>query len=105
MASHTPPPFPPLFTVSTVLRDLGEGGCPSRAGRAHLSHTTGGTGTGLVFSFFLFLLLKATTVAYGGSQPRGRIGAAAAGLQSSHKNARSELCLCPKPWLTAMLAP
>ena len=47
----------------------------------------------------LFLLFRATTMAYGSSQARGRIRAAAAGLHHSHSNARSEPCL----WLTLQL--
>lgn len=43
----------------------------------------------LLFTFFFFLLFRATPVAYGSSQARGRIGAAAAGLCHSHSNARS----------------
>ena len=39
--------------------------------------------------FFFFCLLRAALVAYGGSQARGQIGAAAAGLHYSHSNARS----------------
>ena len=39
---------------------------------------------------YLFLLLfSATPVAYGGSQARGRMGAAASGLHHSHSNAGS----------------
>ena len=44
-------------------------------------------------------------MAYGGSQARGRIGAAAAGLRQSHSNAGSESCLRPTPQLTATLNP
>ena len=39
--------------------------------------------------------------AYGGSQARGQIGAAATSLHHSHSNARSELHLQPTPQLTA----
>ena len=42
-------------------------------------------------------LFRATPVAYGSYQARGRIGAAAASLQHSHSNAGSELCLQPTP--------
>ena len=34
---------------------------------------------------FIYLLFKAAPAAYGGSQSRGQIGAAAAGLHHSHK--------------------
>ena len=42
---------------------------------------------------FLFLLFRATPMAYGGSQTRGRIRAAAAGLHHSHSNANPS-CVC-----------
>ena len=45
------------------------------------------------FLFFFQCLLRATPMAYGGSQARGLIGAVAAGLHHSHSNARSEPCL------------
>ena len=44
-------------------------------------------------------------MAYGGSQARGRIGAAAAGLHHSHSNLGSELCLRLTPQLMAMPDP
>ena len=44
-------------------------------------------GDGVLFSL-LFLLFRATTAAYGGSQARGPIRAAAAGLSHSHSNTR-----------------
>ena len=53
------------------------------------------------FFVCLFLLFRAAPAAYGGSQAKGRIGAAAAGLRHSHSNARSEPCLQPTPQLTA----
>ena len=53
----------------------------------------------------LFLLFRATPMAHGGSQARGRIGAIAAGLRHSHSNIRSELCLQPIPQLMAMRDP
>ena len=40
-----------------------------------------------------FFLFRAAPTAHGSSQPRGRIGAAAAGLQHSHSNAGAELHL------------
>ena len=52
----------------------------------------------LVFCFFLF---RATLSAYGGSQARGRIGAAAIGLSHSHSNVGSEPRFQPTPQLTA----
>ena len=45
-------------------------------------------GRSLVF-FFFFCLFRATAEARGGSQARGLIGAAAAGLRHSHSNAGS----------------
>ena len=52
--------------------------------------------------FYLFVLLfRAEPAAYGGSQARGRIGAAAAGLLLNHSNTRFESCLCTTPQLTA----
>ena len=42
-------------------------------------------------------------MARGGSQARGQIGAAAAGLHHSHSNAKSELHLQPTPQLVEML--
>ena len=43
--------------------------------------------------FFVFCLYGAAPEAYVGSQARGRIGAAAAGLRHSHSNTISELRL------------
>ena len=47
------------------------------------------------------VVFKAAPRACGGSQARGLIGAAAAGLHHSHSNAKSEPCLQPTPQLTA----
>ena len=47
----------------------------------------------------------AAPAAYVGSQARGPIGAAAAGLRQSHSNAWSEPHLQPTPQLKAMLDP
>ena len=55
--------------------------------------------------FFLFCLFQAASVAYGGSQAKGLIGAVAAGLHQSHSNARSEPHLQLTPQLMAMLDP
>ena len=60
-----------------------------------------------IFYFILFLFFcllafsSAAPAAYGGSQARGLIGAAAAGLCQSHSNARSEPRLQPTPQLMA----
>ena len=58
------------------------------------------------FFFFLsFFLFMASLAAYGHSQARGRTGAAAARLDPSHSNARSEPCLQPTLQLTVMPDP
>ena len=44
----------------------------------------------MVFFFFFFFLFRAVAMAYGGSQARGLIGAAATGLHHSHSNAGSK---------------
>ena len=49
-------------------------------------------GSGPVGKWFLFLSFRATPVAYGGSQAKGRIRAIATSLHRSRSNARS------KPW-------
>ena len=43
--------------------------------------------------FFVLFLIRATPVAYGGSQARGPIRAVATCLRHSHSNARSEPCV------------
>ena len=55
--------------------------------------------------FFFFCLFKAIPAAYGGSQARGLIRAAAAGLHHSHSNFKSEPCLGSASQLTATLGP
>ena len=60
----------------------------------------------LLLLFFLFwFFFRATPVAYGSSQARGGIGAAAAGLHHSHSNVGSEPHLQPMLQLVAMLDP
>ena len=54
-----------------------------------------------VFCLFVCLLFRATLVAYGSSQAKGRIGSAAAILHHSHSKAESEPCLQPTPKLIA----
>ena len=54
---------------------------------------------------FLFFLLRATLMAYGGCQARRLIGDVATRLRQSHSNTRSELYLQPTPQLTATLDP
>ena len=58
-----------------------------------------------ILFYFIFLLFRATPMAYVSSQARGRIRATAAGLHHSHRKARSEPRLQPTPQLTAMLDP
>ena len=64
-----------------------------------------------IFYYFIFILFyfmfffRATPAAYGSSQTRGPIGAAAAALRQSHSNTRSKPRLRPMPQLTAMLDP
>ena len=66
---------------------------------AHNSHT-------INLNIFIYcLFFRATSMAYGGSQARGWIRAAAAGLCHSHSNVESEARLWPKTKLTAMLPP
>ena len=55
--------------------------------------------------YFMFLLFRASSTAYGGSQARGQIRAAAAGLYHSHTSAGSEPRLRRTPQLMAMLDP
>ena len=49
-----------------------------------------------------FYLFRAASTAYGGSQARGRIGAADAGLHHSHSNAGFELHLQLAPQVAAI---
>ena len=56
-------------------------------------------------SFCLFVFSRATAVAYGDSQARGLIGAAATGLHHSDSNAVSKPRLRPTPQLMAMPDP
>ena len=55
----------------------------------------------LRFTFFFFCFFRAPAMAYGGSQARGRIGAAAVSLHHSHSNMGSEPGLGRTPQLTA----
>ena len=56
----------------------------------------------LYFLFvYLFAFSRAASVAYGGSQAKGQIGAIAAGLHQSHSNGGSEPRLRPTPQCTA----
>ena len=53
----------------------------------------------------LLLLFRAAPEAYGGSQARGQIRAAATGLCHSQSHARSQPSLRPTPQLTALPDP
>ena len=55
--------------------------------------------------FFFPPLFRAAPTAYGSSQARSPVRAAAAGLRHSHSHARSKPHLPPTPQLTAMLDP
>ena len=61
-----------------------------------------------MWSYFIiiinFLLFRAPPVAFGSSQARGQIGAAA-GLHHSHSNMESKLHLWPTPQVMAMPDP
>ena len=56
----------------------------------------------LLVSFFLF---RAAPTAYGSSQARGQIGAAAVNLRDSHRKVGFKPHLQPTPQLTATLDP
>ena len=60
---------------------------------------------GHLLSFCLFAVSRATPTAFGGSQPRGLIGAVATGLHQSHSNTGSEPHLRPTPQRTATADP
>ena len=55
----------------------------------------------LSFFFFFFAFSRAASTAYGGSQARGPVRAAAASLCQSHSNTGSKLRLRPAPQLRA----
>ena len=56
-------------------------------------------------NYFILLLFRATSAAYGGSQAWGGIRPAAAVLRHGHSNVGSEVHLWPTPQLTAALDP
>ena len=94
----------PSLLLCPFLASLCDG---EKAARLHASvglNTWGsgwGWGSGVQdpFPFFCFFF-RATSVAYGGSQARGHIGAAAASLHHSHGNVGSEPRLRPIPQLS-----
>ena len=60
----------------------------------------------LFFAFVCFFwLIRASPVAYGSSQARGRVRVVVAALRHSHSNVGSELHLPPTPQLMAMPDP
>ena len=59
----------------------------------------------LLFSFFLFFLVRAALMVYVSSQARGQIRAEAASLSHSHSITRSKAHLQPTPQLTAKMDP
>ena len=68
----------------------------------------GEIGSGHDGEFFLFVFVsffRSIPTAYGGSQARGPIGDAAAGLCHNHSNVGSEPCLWPTSQLMATLDP
>ena len=67
----------------------------------HSLQLTGSANFGICNSCQIFFFFKATLAAYGSSQARGQIRAAASGLHHSHSNARSEPHLKPTPQLVA----
>ena len=61
--------------------------------------------SGIYLIFIFIFIFRATPVAHGSSQVRGRIRATAAGLHHSHSNVGSEPCLQSTPQLTAGIKP
>ena len=61
--------------------------------------------SGFLFVCLFVWLFRAVPIAYGGSQARGPIGAAAAGLHHSHSSTRSKPCLWPTSQVMATLDP
>ena len=57
----------------------------------------------ILFLFLFFVFFRAAPAAYGSSQARGQIRAAAVVLRHSHGNARLEPRLQPTPQLMATL--
>ena len=70
----------------------------------HLSEPKRGIGQiSNLFLFFYFCLLRATPLAYGGSQARGWIGGTATGLHHGHSKVGSDPHMWPTPQLMATL--
>ena len=77
--------FPGLSSFSWLLAFLG-----SRSPSSFKASNGGLSSSLSPFFFFFFCLFRAAPVAYGSSQARGQIGAAAASLHHSHSNEGSE---------------
>ena len=75
--------------------------CPSQLIQ-EFTASRGVVSVNLVFFFFFLMVMPA---AYGSSQARGQIRAAAVGVHHSHSKARSEPCLRHTPQLEAKLDP
>ena len=93
-SSHLPTPTPNSshFLPSTISPFSMSMSLLLFYSQVHLCH---------ILFYFIFLLLRAAPVAYGGSQARGRIGSTAASLCHSHSNTRSVPCLRPTPQFMA----
>ena len=89
--------------LSLSLSLLDSGYCPSQKGPLTFSLEPYNS-SWKRYSFYPPLFMAAP-VAYGGSQARGQMRAAAARLHHSHSNVGSELCLQPTPHLKAMPDP
>ena len=90
-----------LMDISGVLNPLSHKGTPN----FFFNMATFMGFFGVLFFFCLFAISWAAPAAYGGSQARGLIGAAAASLRQSHSNTGSKPHLQPTPQLTATLDP
>ena len=93
------------FLVSSSLwwfpEILGIPRCVAASSPVCLCHHTAFSLCPCVSSFFFFLPFRVTPSAYGGSQARGQIRAAPAGLHHSHSSTRPEPRLRPTSQLTA----
>ena len=81
---------------------------PAGQARGHSSHSRfhpPNCGFLILFIYLFILLFRVAPEAYGDSQARGPVRAAAAGLCLSHSNTGSKPCVQPTPQLTAMPDP